>query len=112
MVTVKDFGVFPRPYLLRVFTIEHKSLYSVDCLQVIFKSEKIYLENNLDLINHFLDIQDHRRVTILDGPYKPIGKMKRPNSKSTLVSNFSFGSGEDFLRERSSRLGSKLLHAR
>jgi hypothetical protein len=112
MLTVNNFEAFPRPYLLRVFTIEHKSLYSVDCEQLVFNSEKIYLENNLDRINHFLDIQDHRRVNILDGPYKIIGNLKRQNSKSTLVSNFSFGSGEDFLRERKSRLGSRLLHTR
>lgn len=50
-------------------------------------------------------------MSILDGPYKPSGKMKRQNSKSTIVSNFSFGSGEEFLRERKSRLGSRLLLA-
>jgi hypothetical protein len=51
-------------------------------------------------------------VSILNGPYKPCGKVKRQNSKSTVLSNFSFGSGEEFLREKKSRLGSKLLLAR
>lgn len=37
-LTVKDFEEMPRPYMLRVFTIESKSLYSVDFDQIINKN--------------------------------------------------------------------------
>ncbi len=93
MLTVADFQTFPRPYMLRVFTVENKNLYIVDYEQKIYNSEKIFLENNIDKINQFIDIQEHKKANILfEGPVKLNFKMRRQNSKS-LLSNFSFGSG-------------------
>ena len=79
--------------MLRVFTVENKNLYIVDYEQKIYNSEKIFLESNIDKINQFIDIQEHKKANILfEGPVKLNFKMRRQNSKS-LVSNFSFGSG-------------------
>lgn len=51
--------------MLRVFTIENKNLYIVDFEQKIYNSEKIFLENNIDKINQFIDIQEHKKANIL-----------------------------------------------
>lgn len=38
MLTIKDFEVCPRPYLLRVFNLESRSLYSFDFEKIVFMS--------------------------------------------------------------------------
>lgn len=72
--------------------------------------EKHFLENNLDKIHENVDVLGYKQaVILLEGPAKSLPKSKRINSKSTIFSNYSFCSGEEYGREvPRSRLITKL----
>lgn len=94
MLTVSNFEVCPRTYLLRVFNLKAESLYSFNVELKIEMQEKLYLENNLDKIYEHVDIIGYKQAIIMmEGPAKSIPKSRRINSKSTILSNYSFGSG-------------------
>ena len=51
MLTVKEFATFPRPYSLRIFTLDRGTMVSVDAHKTIYNKEKIFLESKLNNIN-------------------------------------------------------------
>ena len=63
----------------------------------IHMPEKLFLESNLEKINECVDILNNKMGYIMiDGPARTTPKNKRINSKSTILSNYSFGSGEEY----------------
>jgi hypothetical protein len=87
--------------LLRIFNLKAESLYTFDIEMKIYMPEKLFLESNLDNIYEHIDIIGYKQAEILmEGPAKSIPKSRRINSKSTIFSNYSFGSGEEFGKEK------------
>jgi hypothetical protein len=66
----------------------------------------------LEKINELIDVQAVKDAKILvEGPPININnrKTKRNNSKSSILSNYTFGSGEDFIKEGSNEKSSSKM---